>query len=168
MVKRKILWDPNPELFASVTATITSGLEDLEKDLDQGIGKVHRSGNGHKILKVRDLQIHEKNTIETQLFIPNNGQITADLCVEFKTQKLPGEVSIFQVTGYVTCLHGKVARGKLRVGDIRSYENFIKAHRSLWKTYDSDRYKAMRDRATQHRTPQFAAYPATRRKISVS
>jgi hypothetical protein len=153
MLKRKILWEP-PQAAEDSPVAVDTSPEPMATESPP----VRRSGNGHKSLKHRALEPHEKDKIQSQLFIPHNGMIGKDLCVDFKTQKLPGEVSIFQVTGYVTALHIRVAAGKLRVQDKRSYENFIKGHRNLWKTYDSEKYRAMRQ-PNQHRTPEFQAYP---------
>jgi hypothetical protein len=179
--KRKILWEPEPDPVLIPEApvqvlTLDQALTDpfgLEpKAPEQPSFPETPSKNGHRIMKVRDLLVPEKDLIRDRLFLPNNGVIEKDLCVKFKVQSLPDAVSIFQVTGYVTCLHGMVARGTLRVRDQRLYENHIKAHRCLWLTYNSPKYAAMRNRVTatpqQPRMiePQFEAVPAGRRKVA--
>jgi hypothetical protein len=157
---RRILWEPEPIEMAPafwVAPVVPPPPVIVVPDTP--------SGNGHKRMKIRDLEQHEKDKIETLLFVPSNGQIYPDMCVQFKATKLPAEVAIFQVTGYVTALHGRVARGKLHVRNAGAYETFIRNHRALWRTYDSPRYKAMREQAlpvNQHRTPRFAAV-STRR-----
>ena len=169
--KRKILWEPEPDPVLIPEAPVQ--VLTLEPQAtEQPSPPETPSKNGHRIMKVRDLLVPEKDLIRDRLFLPNNGVIEKDLCVWFKAHNLPDEVSIFQVTGYVTCLHGMVARGTLRVRDQRLYENHIKAHRCLWLTYNSPKYAAMRNRVTatpqQPRMigPQFEAVPAGRRKVA--
>jgi hypothetical protein len=170
--KRKILWEPEPDPVLIPEAPVQVLPEDppvwaLKPEVFRTPSK-----NGHRIMKVRNLLVPEKDLIRDRLFLPNNGVIGKDLCVRFKVQSLPNEVSIFQVTGYVACLHGMIARGTLRVRDQRSYEDHIKAHRYLWLTYNSPKYAAMRNRVTatpqQPRMiePQFEAVPAGRRKVA--
>ena len=176
--RRKILWDPEPVAEVTVTETstqtvVTATIEaspNVTRNAPTGprrrIRTAHAktSGNGHVVAKTRDLKEFERTKIETKLFIPNNGQIKNDMCVEFKMKHLPDDVTIFQVTGYVTALHGKVARGKLHLQNMATYEAFIRQHRTLWRTYDSERYRSMRrlPPANQHRRPRFAAVSAHR------
>jgi len=181
-LKRKIRWadDTAPEAVAVETPVQTSILAEngvpvpptnVTRTAPTGprrrirVGTVpSRSGNGHVVAKTRDLTEHEQNKIETRLFLQNNGEIKSDLCVEFKTRHMSSDVSIFQVTGYVTALHGRVARGKLHLSNLAAYETFIRQHRTLWRTYDSERYRSMRrlPPANQHRRPRFAAVATVR------
>jgi len=170
--KRKILWQPNPEpdLVAEVIAVETPPPVQTQPVAETPVPVRTRrvrpaqdpvpaqGGNGHKVLKRRELKDDEKDKIENKLFIAFNGQIGSDLCVEFKTRHMPDAVSIFQITGYVTALHIKVARGLLRVPRPASYETFIREHRTLWRTYDSEKYRSMRrlPPVNQHRKPHFA------------
>ena len=85
----------------------------------------------------------EKSLIE-EFFLEKNGMIRNDICVEFKTQNLPEEISIFQVTGYIVALHRKVTRGDLQVQDQESYKDYIGYHRAVWKSYNSPKYWSMR------------------------
>ena len=64
-----------------------------------------RLGNGHKAVKVRDLNAHEKKLIRTHLFLPKNGHLKLNDCVDFKRRFNWNDVSIFQITGYVSVLH---------------------------------------------------------------
>lgn len=104
-----------------------------------------RSGNGHKKEKVRDLDEPEKHAI-LMWFVRLNGCIGKDACVSFKRDYLDPVVKIFQVTGYVTSLHGQVRRGQLVLSDMPTYETFLLSHRNLWASYSSAKYVALRNR----------------------
>jgi hypothetical protein len=101
-----------------------------------------RSGNGHKVAKIRSLYGNEKDMIRAE-FLRLNGQITEDACKPILAG-LDKDVSIFQVTGFMTYLHSQVAGGALEVSDIASYLTFLQGHRSLWARYNSPKYAAMR------------------------
>jgi len=104
-----------------------------------------RSGNGHQSLKKRDLYASEKDVIRAE-FIAINGQIAEDACKPIHA-KLDQEVSIAQVTGFVTYLHKKVAEGYLKLDKLDEYVEYLKGHRKIWETYDSPKYRAMRARS---------------------
>jgi RNA polymerase sigma factor (sigma-70 family) len=106
--------------------------------------KSARAGNGHKSKKVRELTAREKGLIRKKLFMSVNGMIEPDACVRFKAKYLPKEITIFQITGCIVGFHGEVAKGQLRLSDMKGYEEFIRSHRNLWKTYNSPRYWKMR------------------------
>jgi hypothetical protein len=104
-----------------------------------------RQGNGHRPAKIRPLSPNEKGLIE-KFFSNKNGMIKNDLCVRFKQHKLPEEISIFQVTGYIVTLHRRVAQGDLQIRDLKAYKEFMGYHRAVWKSYNSPKYWAMRKR----------------------
>lgn len=104
-----------------------------------------RSGNGHKIAKIRSLYGNEKDTIKAE-FLNMNGQIAEDAC-KLVHARLGNEVSIFQVTGFVTYLHSMIAGGSLEVRDMASYLTFLQGHRNLWAKWNSPKYQAMRANA---------------------
>jgi hypothetical protein len=168
--RRKILWDPEPVASATVTETPTQTVVTIEATIPSAPTRRVRpaqtktSGNGHTAAKTRELEEFERNKIETKLFIPNNGQIENDMCVEFKMKHLPDDVTIFQVTGYVTALHGRVRNGKLHLRNMEAYERFLRAHQSLWRTYESARYQNMKKLppVNRHRKPRFAAVSSHR------
>jgi hypothetical protein len=113
-----------------------------EPDVPADKDKPARNGNGHLRLKKRELTDAERDTIRAS-FLKVNGEIDEDSCLPIKAE-CGSEVTIFQVTGFVTYLHRQVAAGATKVRDIQSYESFLKAHRNLWATYDSPKYRAMR------------------------
>lgn len=103
-----------------------------------------RNGNGHKKEKVRDLYDSEKAKIQAW-FELLNGCIAPDACVEFK-KNLDDDVKIFQITGYVTALHGTVKRGLIVLRNMEVYETYLRGHRNLWTSYNSPKYVALRER----------------------
>ena len=165
MVKRKINWDPPPDTPDPPTPPPPPPKVSRKTEAIP-LG----SGNNHRQAKVRNLTQAERDKIETQLFLANNGQIDHDQCVKFKV-KLAPEVTIFQVTGWVTACHAKVTRGELKVNNREEYDKFIANHRSVWVTYDSEKYRSMKTRMdsstpkTSYRTPRFQTVPASRQRI---
>lgn len=101
------------------------------------------SGNGHVARKVRDLTDSERDFIRSS-FVNWNGQVEDDTCVNEIKPKLDDEVTIFQITGFVTYLHNQVAAGQLQLTNVSGYLDFIQKHRDLWAKYDSPKYRAMR------------------------
>jgi hypothetical protein len=119
--------------------------EQFEKSLSPATAKP-RNGNGHKSLKQRSLLDPERDDIRAE-FLSLNGQIDEDACVRLKANKMPKEVAIFQVTGFMTHLHMKVAAGELKVRDLDAYLNFLQGHRDMWARYNSPKYQALRTAA---------------------
>lgn len=130
-----------------------------------------RNGNGHESKKKRPLTDPERNIIRSE-FTALNGQIEEDACVKIK-ERLDSEVSIFQVTGFVTYLHKEIAMGKDTVGDMDSYLEFLQEHRNLWARYNSDKYIKMRAAAASTASiitsggsslkPKFTTFPKRRK-----
>ena len=71
---------------------------------------------------------------------------------------LADEITVFQVSGYVTKLHKLAVSGELELNDRRAYLANLKAHRKHWLTYQGEKYDEMRERVGG-RKPQFAARP---------
>ena len=70
------------------------------------------------------------------------------------------EISVFQVSGYVTKLHRQAMAGELEMGDRRAYLAALKSHRKHWLTYQGEKYDEMRARIEANgRKPKFAARP---------
>lgn len=104
--------------------------------------RAKRNGNGHKSLKIRNLEDGERDIIRAA-FLQLNGEIYEDACKPIHA-KLDQVLSIAQVTGFVSWLHGSVAGGGLVLRDMASYMTFIQSHRDLWAKYNSPKYVAMR------------------------
>jgi hypothetical protein len=70
------------------------------------------------------------------------------------------EVSVFQVSGYVTKLHKLAREGTLELSDRRAYLATLRSHRKHWLTYQGEKYEEMRARIEANgRKPRFAARP---------
>lgn len=147
---KEVTLDELLETVDRETEGVVVPLVDLSKVPTEGIAP-KKSGNGHKILKKRDMTVEEKGEI-AKFFTDCNGMISDDACVEWKknmdTDDYAGweEVAIFQVVGYVSAMHNRVARGVVELRDMGAYIEFIKAHRNLWSTYCSPKYVALRRR----------------------
>ena len=89
--------------------------------------KKAKSLNGHKIEKKRKLNDREKNIIRSE-FLRLNGIIYEDACLEIK-KKLGNDISIFQVTGFITLLHRYVKKGQLSLRDMDSYSIALEKRR---------------------------------------
>ena len=110
----------------------------------KALTEVVRSGNGHKIAKVRSLNDDEKNHIR-RYFQAVNGEIRPDSCVALRNaMPTKAEISIFQVTGFVTYLHGEVMAGLATVRNLPRYLAYLQSHRAMWAKYNSPKYAAMR------------------------
>lgn len=101
-----------------------------------------KNGNNHKVAKKRPLTTLERNMIRER-FIVQNGQFERYEAAALRTQ-LNQSVSIFQVTGYITTLHGEVSKGNLTLGNRSAYDRFIESHRRHWRTYKGKKYDKMR------------------------
>lgn len=157
--KVKETFDETFEKFLSTKSDLNNDVPDIsDKDTnnisdndtsdvsDTSILSEKKSGNGHKRAKKRNLYSAEKDVIKAA-FLKDNGQIAEDKCVEIH-ETLNPEISIFQVTGYVTSLHRHIARGTLTISNLDAYINFLQSHRNLWATYKSPKYEAMRKEIT--------------------
>ena len=112
--------------------------------------------NKHQVLYRRDLTDHEQTIIKVE-FLKLNGifeSLKKD-CTRIRA-KLGNDVSVFQVSGFVTRLHQQVMAGELEVRDINAYRAAIRSHRKHWLTYEGDKYDEMRSRV---RTPRASRGP---------
>jgi len=103
---------------------------------------VKRSGNGHVRGKKRPLMPAEKDQIRAD-FLALGGKIAEDACKP-TLAKMGQDVTIFQVTGFMTYLHSQVAAGILALPDMDGYIEYIKGHRKIWENYNSPKYQALR------------------------
>jgi hypothetical protein len=153
--KRRVLWN-NPEAPAQPALIVEVKIPEPVKEaltIPSGSSKA-RSGNGHKSLKVRDLNNQEKALIRC-FFAERNGCIGNDDCVRWRAERLEPEVAIFQVTGFVTYLHDEVRKGSEDlIRDINVYLIYIQGHRNLWATYNSPKYRALREKLARSQRSQ--------------
>jgi hypothetical protein len=127
--------DPKPDII--VTSEVSQILVEGKRAYKK------RTGNGHKSEKVRDLIDSERHLIRNYLFIPKNGQIEDDDCVVFKNNVSElNEIAIFQITGFISVLHTRVAEGGLQVNDLVAYESWMRTKygETLWARYNLPLY----------------------------
>lgn len=154
--KRKILWEPEAEEAPVLPPpqseievpiqTVTTPTQTIAVQPNGKRAYKARSGNGHKSTKIRDLYDTERDSMRFKLFLPKNGQISDDDCVAFRSSSLPSEVSIFQVTGFISVLHTEVAEGRTQVNDLPTYETWmrLKYGGTLWARYNHPLYVKVR------------------------
>jgi len=82
------------------------------------------SKNGHKVEFIRKMNEDEKKAIR-RWWLNKDGCCDWDSVVEFKSKRLSEEIAIFQVVGFITSLHKKLAKGTITGIDISKYN----AHR---------------------------------------
>jgi len=116
-----------------------------------------RNGNGHKKKKVRDLNNSDRSVID-QEFQAVNGEFqdSEKYATNIILPKLPSEIHIWQVTGRISHLHREIASGRLKVGDMDSYMQFLEKHKDLWAQYNSDKYKGYRTKNALNTTPKLS------------
>ena len=135
MGKRKIRWQLDvPAANVEVLPIVPVSTPDTPSCI--------RQGNGHRPAKIRNMTSGEKTTIRS-IFLRINGIAENDFWVEVH-HGMDAVIAIFQVTGYVSFLHRKVASGTLRLNDLNSYVEHMKTKRNLWATYNSPKYRALR------------------------
>jgi len=152
ILKLKVLEEMNNSQVARVldkTATCISmkskNIRDVARkvlSLPKEKSKTPPNKNNHPASRSRGLTRIEKTRIQ-QAFCENNGILPDDYWAKFPAAR---SLSIFQVTGFVTSLHVKVARGELKVADMQKYLALRKEKRALWSTYNSDRYRNLREK----------------------
>ena len=110
------------------------------------------------IIAVRSLNRKEERLILREflklngVFVPRNKD-----CSRIRAL-LPDDITVRQVSGYVTKLHKQVAAGNLELEDRRAYLATLRAHRKHWLTYNGEKYDEMRERVkTTGRKPVYVA-----------
>lgn len=130
---RRICWDRSGAVEVEL-ATPPKG-QDPPKVTVTFETQSKRNGNGHKSEKHRSLTDAEKVSI-TKLFIVRDGRISNEDLVSFKNRHDSfDDISIFQITGWVSVLHRFVAAGKLALKDLTSYEKWRDEKYPGLKTY---------------------------------
>lgn len=135
----------NVSQTATATAPATTG------------GTKARNGNGHATEMVRKLIDSDRIIIDAEFRKVNGEFEDAKKSATAILSLLPSEIVIWQVTGRISHLHREIARGKLEVADMPSYMAFVKAHKELWRQYNSPKYQQAR---TKNTTPP-STPPAT-------
>jgi len=141
-----------PPVVLTEAASSEDGFEEvIPLPVEPPSVKVMRNGNGHRAAMKRKLIDQEKDRIR-EFFLLKSGMIGDDDCVVHH-KAMDQTVTIFQVTGFCTYLHKKVAMGDLTLTNLPGYISWMKTRRDLWSQYDSPKYRAMREaksKAIQH------------------
>lgn len=97
-----------------------------------------RSGNGHESKKKRKLNKNEKAVIEA-FFLSKNGIIEDEGCTEFHEKEMPADISLWQVTGYVSWCHTMTALApnspkyaRMILKDPDAYMEWMKKRAKQW------------------------------------
>ena len=113
------------------------------------------------IIAVRSLNRKEERLILREflklngVFVPRNKD-----CSRIRAL-LPDDITVRQVSGYVTKLHKQAATGNLEMPDNRAYRATLRAHRKHWRTYSGDKYDAMRAKDEEKKQKQVYATRST-------
>lgn len=165
--KRKVLWDPTeqineegpvsnqaplapPEIPIPVSPPIQTIVPDVQGKavvIEPKTTRAYkqREGNGHKAQKVRNLINPERDRMR-EFFISHNGEINDDDCVKNKTFFVASDITIFQVTGFISVLHNDVAEGQIQLKDLPSYEAWMRTkYGGLWARYNNPMYVTVRN-----------------------
>ncbi len=103
-----------------------------------------RNGNGHATTWKRKLNDNEKNYIHGE-FLKLNGEFEdAKKSCTAMLPRMGAEISVWQITGFVSYLHREIAANRSQVGDMDVYMKFLKNHKKLWAQYNSSKYAALR------------------------
>lgn len=162
-VKRKIRWDPEPERAPAPEPEKITEPDAKVKYPQTEVAyqaKPARNGNGHKRNRKRALTGPEKDAMRA-FFMRKKGCIQDEDCVTHHSM-MDQEVTIFQVTGFISYLHRQVACGSLTFSpsDQTAYVEFMKNRHDLWATYNSPKYVAMRKQNTGKGGPVYTTFPS--------
>jgi hypothetical protein len=113
-----------------------------------------RNGNGHASGKKRQLNDPEKDNIKAE-FMAINGEFedAKKSCTALLPQ-MGTDITVWQVTGFVSYLHREIAANKLQVPDMDAYMRFLENHRRLWAQYNSQKYQNLRAQQGVNTTPK--------------
>ena len=122
--------------------------------------KAARTGNGHQTAFVRKLNDPEKDIIRTD-FLRLNGQYEdAKKSCTLLLPQLGAEITVFQITGFVSYLHREIASGQLKVADMDAYMAFLEKHKDMWAQYNSAKYQNLRNQQSGiSTTPKLKNFP---------
>jgi len=117
----------------------TSIVKPVSEKLDSSV-----SGNGHASTKTRKLYDDERDFIRTR-FIELNGEFDDKKKYASELLETLGtDISVWQITGFVSALHREIAAGEMIVPNMPSYLSFLSNHRRMWARYNSIKYKNLR------------------------
>jgi hypothetical protein len=165
--RRKIFWEPEPEPIPEVKVVAEIKIQKPKKPANATTPPILHSPkrNGHKSNKERELIEQERAYIKS-IFMSLSGCLNASskmcsfLCNKLNetkesirlTQKIPGilaDLSVFQVTGYVSVLHRHIAKGTLDLESSEKrdrYLSWMQSRYKLWARYNSEKYRHYREK----------------------
>jgi hypothetical protein len=160
--KRRVLWDPVITEGAPIVGAPSPSLEQFQASLSGptvvGIAErevlivqpkptrnyKQRIGNGHVAAKSRKLTDEEKNKIR-KWFILKSGIIESKDCAEFRVDCFPPEITIWQITGFVSLLHNEAAEGLIWLVQALEYAQWLKEKQgALWGRWNNPQYVKVR------------------------
>lgn len=115
-----------------------------------------RNGNGHAVGRKRKLNSPEKDNIRAD-FKRLNGEYEDQKksCTALLPQ-MGNDITVWQITGFVSFLHREIAAGRFEVDDMDSYMKFLENHKWLWAQYNSKKYQTLRTQ-NLNTTPRFTS-----------
>jgi len=117
--------------------------------------KAPRNGNGHAINIKRKLNDTEKNEIRADFTRLNGEYEDAKKSCTVLLPHMGSEITVWQVTGFVSFLHREIASNGFTVPDMASYLKFLGNHKKLWAQYNSPKYQALRAKNPGNTSPKF-------------
>ena len=147
VISRKIFWDK--DLAVEEPEPVVPPKQAPKFDLDEVLlpKPVTTIKSQHK---TRNLKDDERTTMRVY-FIQKEGRVYGDDCVELKTMLSP-DLSLWQVTGFISLLHHEVAEGKIKPANLSLYEDWLKVQyeAGLWARYSNPKYVEARDKNRLH------------------
>jgi len=103
----------------------------------------NRTGNGHTSEFVRKLKDPERNFFRSA-FMGKDGLIQEDDC-NVLLSGVDDEITIWQVTGFISYLHRQVAQGLIQLRNLPAYLEWMQTkYEGLWTQYNSNRFTSVR------------------------
>jgi hypothetical protein len=103
-----------------------------------------RNGNGHAVAFIRKLDDTEKDIIRADFTKLNGEYVDQKKSCTALLPQMGTDISVFQVTGFVSHLHREIAKGDWTIPDMPSYLTFLEKHKKLWAQYNSPKYQTAR------------------------
>ena len=117
-------------------------------------GTSPRNGNGHVANIKRKLNDTEKDEIRADFLRLNGEYEDSKKSCTVLLPHMGSEITVWQITGFVSFLHREIASNNFSVPDMDSYMKFLENHKKLWAQYNSPKYKNLRA-GNPMNTPKF-------------
>lgn len=98
-----------------------------------------RSTNGHVVARKRDLTNSERDLLR-EIFIENDGRFDYKQCTKDVLPRMGNDVTVFQVSGFLSQIHVEVYKGQLQLKDPVAYyqlmaNKYPRVHERYLKKY---------------------------------